>query len=347
MASSDATTSPRRARQLSLAAYLVALAAFVLALVRWFAQRAALDGEGAMYTVLERTFLVEDALLGFVVADGTWFWLGLDVVGILAGVLAALVVLAVLVRRFGGRWPRASVAVAAGALALAVGSLVPPVLALASGLPPDGVLTRVPSLAGDGSGEEASFESGTAGRYSVARSQVSTVVARVTAGGEAFDVTFAAPQGGATFDPTALGAVTDARFVVDVSTLDSGIALRNDHAREYLQEPSHPTLTLELAKLDALRRNETGDAVGFESVATLQMMGKSLEVPLRGRIVQLADAASRERVGLAPDGGPEAYLVHVEFVLSIPQTPLAAEREAFDSADIPLNVRVLLVRDAE
>lgn len=308
---------------------------------RWWAQRSSV-GTGAVYTDSDQQFYVQDSLLGWKKTEETFFWLGLDVLGVLLGAAVALALGA----RFVLREERGTLARVLSPVALltSLAICVVPIIAWASGLPPEHSTVTAPELAGDFEGGAAGFDSGTPGTYAVVPSAgelESTVIARISAGKETFDARFSAPQGQVTFDPTALmSSAVQARFTVDVTSLDTGVKLRSESARDYLKVNTHDTLVLELLELNKASQNpDNPREVSFSALAKLQIMGQEVQIDLSGVLVQLGP---EETAQLDLQVGPERYILRASFTLDMRETPLKADIDAFDEPTTPLQVRVLL-----
>src|SRR5262245_3123071 len=102
-----------------------------------------MQGSGNMYTAASRRAYVPDPDLGWRVVTGGPPWLGLEVLGIILGLLCACVVGAFVVRRLERTGPRR--AVLRGALhAIALAPLAIPIWAFAGGFGPEGARDRLP-----------------------------------------------------------------------------------------------------------------------------------------------------------------------------------------------------------
>jgi len=335
----------------SYAALGIAVLGFALASARWLVQQSAIEGPRAVYTSLERHFYLSDALLGFTRTEDAWVWLGLDTLGALAAGLVAVGITGWLARRYAGDWPRAARGAVVASTAIAIAMCVPALWAFTSGLPPDGAHASVPELDGASAGDvDGAFDDGIAGRYEVMPHDTNTLVARVSAGGETFDTTFEAPTGHVVFDPTDItGTKSESELSVEVASLDTGVDLRSEHARDYLKASTHPRLGLSLASIDGARVSEDGRTVSLEGTATLRFMGEEVTQPFAGRLVQL-DADDRERLDIDVDdeaSAPTVYLLQASFTFDMRGTPLEADLDSFDSPTIPIDVRVLLALDGD
>lgn len=318
---------------MSAVRWLVALpaAATALAAIRWATQ-----GSQNLYSTMAHRYYVPDPDLGWRLVEDGPVWLGLDVV---AGLSLATVALWGLGHRLTAHvtesqssWVR--VLGAAGALTLLV-----PLIAWWSGMPPDSARARRPAIeaAPVGSGIEASLPGFAQATYRVAE-PASSVTATVSAGGEQFETRFGGLTGELRGNPSALADSLSARFSIDATTADTGVDTRSKHAQEYLQTESFPTIELRALELAGVQAQAEG-SVAFAATAELSFIGDRIPVELRGTVSSL-DAAARERLGLT---APQALAVVAEFSLALADTKLSADASDFSADSIPLRIELVLI----
>jgi polyisoprenoid-binding protein YceI len=315
-----------------------AAVALLAAVARWLVQ-----GSGNVYTATEKRFYVPDPDLGWRVAPGGPFWIGLELVALLGAVVVGVAIAALVVRRWERRrgtvrWARA------GLWVVAAVTLAAPAWAFASGLGPargrealpDGATAAAPTTGLEGSLDLP------AGRYDVVAHAGTAITAKVEAGEEKFEARFARGITGAwTADPRDLSKPGQAEISVDVAGVDTGIALRTQHARdEYLHAARFPRITLRLGALVATRQDGPRQ-VAFRSAGTLAFMGEELAVEITGNL-RATDAAARARLGLPAEAA--AVLVDADLVITVSGTALRADRDSFDSDRIPIHVSLVLLR---
>jgi len=172
------------------------------------------------------------------------------------------------------------------------------------------------------------------GRWVIAQGAQSLLVARIAAGGETFDAKLAPVIGVVELEPAALSR-SRARFEVPAASIDTGIDLRNGHARGYLRADAHPTIALVVPTLDAV--DSGGATRSFTTRGELSMMGKQLEVALTGTLVVLDEAKRREL------GVPESHALLVSASFTLAVTAAGLDRDNFDADDITLSGRFVLV----
>jgi len=311
-------------------AVIPAAAALAAAGARWLVQ-----GSGNVWSDADRRFYLPDPDLGWRLGAREVPWLGLDLLAVIAGVVAVVTLAAWLVarceRRRGAPWRPARVVL----WVVAALPLVPPLYAFARGGRPAGGRDRLPSGA---SIEVADGISGgvaaPAGVYTVRAP--STLVASVRAGGERFDVRFGAVTGSWRGDPRDLGQPMAASLSARAREVDTGIDLRSEHTRQYLQADKFPDVGLALTRLVGARAEGAG--VAYRADATLELMGERVPVAVSGTL-RAADAAARER--LAVTGA--ALLLTAEFKLDLRNTPLRSKLGDFDSPEVTVSASLVLV----
>lgn len=317
-----------------------AVVALGAAVTRWFQQ-----GSGNVYTATTKRFYVPDPDLGWRVAPGGPFWIGLELVALITAIGVAVAAAALVVRRVERRRGRVSWA-RAGLWLVAAVTLAAPAWAFASGLGPARgreVLPDGASAAAPTGGFEGTLDA-PAGRYEVVAHAGTAVTARIEAGEERFEARFARGLAGAwTGDPGDLTRAGDAEISVEVAAIDTGIALRTQHARdEYLHAGRFPRITLRLGPLVATRQDGPRQ-VAFRSAGTLAFMGEEHAVEITGNL-RATDAAARERLALPADRA--SLLVDASFTITVGGTALRADRDSFDSDRIPVHVSLVLLRSS-
>ncbi|MFT7582132.1 MAG: polyisoprenoid-binding protein YceI, partial [Myxococcota bacterium] len=306
-----------------------------------------LQGDSNVYTNTAQTFYAkQDEVIGWVALDETRVWLGLEALGILAAVMVGTFVAVrfagfALRRVAKGKWnPTAGrvamIAAGLGALFCMVSPAVP-ITAFASGFPPSGARTTftaaeapntIPNPTPTVVKAAGPLAVNTlAGTYKVTRvDKVSLVVAKVEAGGETFDATFGPAAGQATVVASDFAKST-ATFEVPSASVDTGIALRTSHAKDYLKISDFASITVQvngLGTLDAGTAPSTGDAktrpspVTFQSSAKVTLMGKTLDRPVSGDVTVLT---AERRAALKLTGEMDALLVNASLGLPIKETP--------------------------
>jgi polyisoprenoid-binding protein YceI len=313
-----------------------AVIALALAVVRWLIQ-----GSGNVYTTLAKRFYVADRDLGWrVLTDGP-IWIGLEVIGAIAGVVVALAVAAWVIRRVerkrGTPWRWARIA----ALVVSVLPLGVPVAVFATGTGPDGAVEMLPvgqTAAAPTAGIEGRLNGMPEGTYQVQNG--SSITARLAAGKETFDARFAGDlRGEWRSTPSDLTRPTTAEISVDAASVDTGIDLRSKHAREdYLYTGKHPRIGFTLGRLIAARQ-DAPDTIAFRAAGTISLMGAEIPVEVTGTLRAL-DAEAAGRLGL-PAGTP-TMIIQADTELQISRTPLAADRDSFDTDRIPIHVSLVV-----
>ena len=305
----------------------VAAVALVASVIRWWVQ-----GSGNLYTALAKRFYVPDPDLGWRVSTQHPIWLGLEVCAVLLAIVIALGIGGFRIRR---RALRIAMWV------IAVATLAVPVAAFASGPGPlHGRDTLPPSAAVlVENGIEGALDA-PAGRYTIVPHAGTSITAKLSAGGEAFDARFERDITGSwQGDPHDLGAPMHAEIAVAAAAVDTGIGERTKHAREgYLRAEQFPRITVAIERAVAVRASRPGEVV-FRAPATVQLLGKTHAVEVTGSLAK-PDAAALARLGLAGD----VLLVQADLALAIHETALAPDAGDFDGDRIPIHVSLVLRR---
>ena len=312
---------------------IVPLAALIASLVRWW-----LQGSGNMYTALEKRLYVPDPDLGWRIADEHPIWLGLEVCGVIAGVAVGCAVGGFLIKKLRAKRPRLAKGLWFAAWAAGAATLIVPIAAFASGGGIAGARDTLPAVkfvAIDGIEGALDLP---AGRYEVIAHSGTSITARVSAGGEAFDARLAGDLRG-----TFVGAPKDLRapFTADASvsaaSVDTGITPRSNSARdEYLQAAKHPRITFVLTKLVAAKQ-ENPNQVSYRATGKIGFVGKEHVVEVTGTLGRPDDAA-KARLGLEGT----IMLVQADLSLVIKETALAPDAGDFDGDRIPIHVSLVL-----
>jgi hypothetical protein len=320
-------------------AALAALVALAAAGARWL-----LQGSGNVYTATTKRFYVPDPDLGWRVADGGPVWIGLEAIAAIAAVAVGVAFAGWLV----GRWERKRgsrlTPLRVGLWIAAALPLALPLWAFSSGFGPDQGAEQLPvgaTAAAPTEGIEGALEL-PACRYEVVAHAGTSITARVSAGKETFDARFGKGVTGAwTADPGDLTKPTTAELELDPTTVDTGIALRSQHAREeYLQSGKYPRIKLRIARLIAARQD--GPAlIAFRAEGAVDFLGETITVEITGNL-RAADAAARQRLGFA--AGDAIALVDADLALTVSGTRLRSDADSFDSDRIPIHVSLVLRR---
>jgi polyisoprenoid-binding protein YceI len=312
---------------------VLALAASV---ARWL-----LQGSNNLYTTSDKRFYLPDPDLGWRIAAESPMWLGLDSVAALAGYTAALGVVAWFVRQreTQGQSFRAG---RLGLWGLSLVTLVLPLWAFASGTRPEGAREALPDgvIGPAPGGFEGSLAGLPAGTYELVPGSQSSITARIKAGGEEFDATFAGNLAGTVlFDPGNLEAPVSGRVRVDAASIDTGTDLRSEHAasEDYLDAAKYPEIALEIVRLTSTRQGASASEIVFWADGALTLMGKRIEVPVQGTVRAL-DEAGRQRIGSTKP----AIVVTGELTLMLADSPLSPKD--FDRDRIPIRATLILAQ---
>ncbi len=311
------------------------------ALARWL-----LQARGNVYTDSSTRYYVPDPDLGWRVVENGPVSIGLDAIALLVGYAAALAVGFLLVRRWqrrGGRLPAARLV----PQILAGLPLLVPAWAFASGAIPSSATEYAPvglveappdSIAGGLPGLPA-------GTYRVVPHAGTSITAHLSGGGEAFDARFARDiQGTWRGAPSDLRQPMVATVSVATAAVDTGIELRSRHAREeYLLAARFPRISFHLDRMVGARRQADG-TVAYSAEGTVNLMGLRHRVAVTGTL-RAADPAARARLGFQP--GDALFLAAAHFEIKISESKLAPDKGDFDGDIIPIDVSLVLRREAE
>jgi hypothetical protein len=323
-----------------LGCLLLPAVAVAAAVARWLVQ-----ARGNLYTDLATRYYVPDRDIEWRAVENGPVSLGLDAVAVLCGYALALGALLLLVRRWERRRGR-SLPRALPWLAAAFPLLLP-AWAFATGSVPAGAAERPPAGL-----IEAPVESITAGlaglppgTYRVAPHAGTAIRARVAGGGETFDARFARDiEGSWRGAPADLRQPMSADISVAAAAVDTGIELRSTHAREeYLDAGHHPRIRFHLDRVLAAAP-AAGGSIAYRAAGTVELMGRRHPVSVTGTL-RAPDPAARARMGFAP--GDAVLRATATFPLQISRTALASSAKDFDGDFIPIEVSLVLRREAE
>lgn len=312
----------------------LALAASV---ARWLMQ-----GSGNVYTTSAKRFYLPDPDLGWRIAPESPFWLGLDMIAVVAVFTASLGVVAWFVtqreRTQGQPWKPARIAL----WVMAVVPLAVPLWAFSGGLAPANAREDLPPgvIGPPPGGFEGSLAGLPAGTYELVPKSDSSITARIKAGGEEFDTRFSGNLAATVaFDPSDLGGAIAARVRVDTASVDTGVTMRSEHAasHDYLDAERFPEIALEIDKLTSSRQGTSPGELVFWADGALTLMGKRITVPVQGTVRAL-DEAGRQRIGSTKP----AMVVTADFTLMVAETPLSPKD--FERDRIPIQAVLILTQ---
>jgi len=310
------------------------LAALVASLVRWLVQ-----GSGNLYTALNKRFYVPDPVTEWRVSTQTPIWLGLEICAIIAATAIGLAIGAFIIKRRERRLEQQSTILRAASWVVAVIPLAVPIAAFASGPGPARGVDLLPAAVAVN--VESGIEGGlalSAGSYEVVHGQGSTIVGKLSAGGEAFDAVFNGDlRGTLRGNPAALDQPMTLEISVATASVDTGIAERSKHAREsYLLADKFPRLTFRLERIIAARP-VSAEQIAFRAAGTVEFIGRTHTVEVTGTAKRL-DAAEQAHLGTRG----EVMRIAAQFSLVIAETALAPDKGDFDGDRIPVQVSLVL-----
>lgn len=304
--------------------------------LRWY-----LQGSGNVYTALSRRYYIPDPDLGWRVVHEGPLWLGLEVLAVIAAAAIAIVISARLVQRrergLGRTWRAPRI----GLFALSALPLIVPIAAFSSGFGPGEARDQLPASDGKRvapAGVGGQLAGIPAGRYSVVAHEGSAVTAKIRAGGETFDTRFTGNiVGSLDIDTQDLGQPIQASVRVDAASVDTGIAMRSKHAREYLETEEFAQLTFTLGKVLAAEQGSSPAEIYFWAAGTIELIGKRHNLPVTGTIRAL-DEVGRQRLGLSRPG----LVVSADLTLNLKETALAGDAGDFDQVEVPVHVALVM-----
>lgn len=315
-------------------------AAAVAALLRWMAQ-----GTGNLYSKANLRLYVPDPVLGWRRLDRGVPWIGLDAIALIAGIAVAVAAGAWLLQRREARTGTRHGRLRVGLWTAAALPWLVPLWALAAGTGPGDAREARPSsavqLATDGI--DARLEGAPAGRYVVVPHPEAAIAARLEAGGESFEARFAGDlEGSWVADPTDLTQPMRARVTVAAASVDTGIALRSQHAREDLQVEEHPRIAFELTGLDAAEQRNA-DEIAFSARGRIELVGREHDATVRGTVRRLG-ASARQQLGV--EGDAPTLLVQASLPLDVSTTAIGNDG-TFDTNDVPIQITLILRHASE
>jgi polyisoprenoid-binding protein YceI len=268
-------------------------------------------------------------------------WLGLDACVVIAVFALATAGVAFAIRRREHSPGKQMTSLRVASWVVALSCLAVPSAAFASGPGPLHGRDTLPASAAVliETGIDGSLDA-PEGSYVVVKHAGTSVTARLSAGGEAFDARFASDIAGTwQGNPRDLGRAMHADVSVAAASVDTGIAERSKHARDgYLHADQFPRITVTIDRVVAVRTNGRHELV-FRAPGVVLLMGRSHAVEVTGT-VQKPDAAALERLGLLGD----VLLVQADLSLAIRETALAPRAQSFDGERIPIHVSLVLRR---
>lgn len=310
------------------------LLALVAGAARWLVQ-----GSGNLYTALAKRFYVPDPDFGWREASARPVWLGLEVLALLAGVVAALLVAALWMQRR-QRAGKSTKVLRTLAWVVSPLPLVVPILAFASGGAPAGAKDALPTGAtavAPQTGIEGSLPL-PAGTYEVLPHRGTVITAKIKAGGDTLEARFAGdPRGTWQVEPSDFARPMQAEVSVAAASIDTGIDLRTEHAKkDYLKVTEHPRIGFKLTRLIATRQDGPS-LVAFRGLGQIELLGQQTEVEVTGNLVA-AEAAQKGRLELPVDSA--VVLVTASFVLPVTKTALTPGD--YDTDMFPVSVSLVL-----
>lgn len=314
---------------------LLSLVALIASVARWLVQ-----GTGNVYTSFHQRFFVPDPTFDWKVSSQAPLWLGLEVIAVVAGFLAAVLVAALWIRSRQKKGKSVSALRALQWIAAAL-PLIVPIAAFASGPGPEKGRLTLPEGANaeaPTAGIEGSLDL-PAGTYGVlAQPDITWVNARIKAGGDEFDARFnGKPEGSWQADPHDFTKPMTAQLSFATESVETGVDLRSEHARgEYLQAAKFPRITFTLKKLIASRQDGP-TAISFRGAGEIELAGGKTEVEVTGSL----QALGADKKGALGIGGKPALQVKAQFILPVAKTAL--KPSDYDAPTFPIQVSAVLV----
>lgn len=144
------------------------------------------------------------------------------------------------------------------------------------------------------------------------------------------------------FDPKNIANAPKAKFIVDVTTLDTGIAMRNQHMKssEWLDTAKHPKIAFEMTRIVSLTRGtvlKPNATVGGTVEGKLYLHGRTRLVQAYLEVTAIPQSAqTKERLPGDLLHVRAAFPINLnEFGIDIPEMArLKVANEQFVSADI-------------
>ena len=306
-----------------------------LCFLRWWEQ-----GTKNLYTRLhDRFYLPSPNGDWSFVSDGAP-WLGLD--SVLALTFAALVIS--VLAWFFIRKGRPGLTAILWLPALA--SVALPIWISTQGLRPVGAVTSPPKVqvSENISGITATLPA-RAGLYQVPKESKAEITAQVKAGGEVFDARFAdGIEGQLEVNPSNLALPVKGVFSVPADSVDTGVGLRNKHAREKLLSKAHPKITFTLTKISAAA-NTSKSKIECKGLGEITLAGITKSVKFSATIETKPTGETQTAAETEPAKqitGASRLWIDATMDFSLKGTALS-EGDTFDESTVPIRVRVPLV----
>ena len=317
---------------------LLSMLACMASVARWMMQ-----GSENLYTDFGRDFYIPDPDLGWRLVTTSRLWLGLDAVLLLLLCACAVAAGTFLLVRTESKSGQERKMLRRALVGVGIATCLVPVWAFATGLAPEGARDKLPAqrfASVVGSGLQGSLQTVSAGGYELLAHAGTQITATVKAGGETFEARFAGdPQGVLRFDPTDLSQPMTAEFTFASSSVDTGIELRDKHAREALHTVEFETIAFTLKRvLDTA--NTGASELSFHAEGVLTLMDKDSAIPVTGTI-SAPDVKSRKRLGFPDD---DILLVRASLAMSVLQDSPIEDEGTFDQDTIKIQVSLVLRR---
>ena len=314
----------------------IPFAALIAVLARWLSQ-----GSHNVWSALAKRFYVPDPDLGWRLSPEHRVWLGLDACAIIVGIIVALVVAGLIIRRREAKHGQRASVLRALVWLVAIVPLVAPIAAFSSGGRPSGGVDTLPAAVARGieAGITGTLDA-PEGKYEVVQHAGTSITAHLSAGKESFDARLTGGiKGTWSADPRDLTKPMTAEIGVDAASVDTGIEERSKHAREsYLQAEKFPRITVALDRVLATKQ-AGANAIEFRAHGTLTLIGKAHAIEVTGTL-RKPDAAALTRLGLSGD----VLLAQAGFEVVIKDSALAGDAGDFDKPQIPIQISLVLRR---
>ena len=324
-----------------LACLVLPVVALLAAGARWL-----LQGRGNVYTDSALSYYLPDRDIGWRFVEQGPFSVGLDAIAVLFVYALGFAVFLLLIRRWERRRGRPLPAMRTARWVAAALPLAVPAWAFASGSIPSGASEQAP--AGVVEAPAGSISGGLpglpAGAYRVVPHAGTRIVANLSGGGEKFEARFIREiEGSWRGAPEDLRQPMSADVSVATEVVDTGIELRSKHAREdYLVAEKFPRIRFRLERLLGAQPAEAG--IAYRAAGVVELMGLRHPVTVTGSLIA-PGAEGRRRLGFAPTD--PVLRATANFELKIRDTKLAPDAGDFDGDIIPIQVQLVLRREAD
>jgi polyisoprenoid-binding protein YceI len=314
---------------------VLSLVALIAGVARWL-----LQGTKNVYTSFHQRFFVPDPTFDWKVSSQTPLWIGLELIAVMAGFFAAVLVAALWIRSRRKKGKRVTVLRSLQWAAAAL-PLIVPIAAFVSGPGPENGRLTLPEGANaeaPTAGLEGSLDL-PAGTYGVlAQPDITWVNAHIKAGGDEFDARFnGKPEGTWQADPRDFTRPMTAQLSFATDSVETGVDLRSEHARgEYLQAAKYPRISFTLKRLIASRQDGPA-AISFRGAGEIELAGGKTEVEVTGSM----QALGADKKGALGIGGKPAVQVKAQFTLVLAKTAL--KPSDYDTPTFPIQVSAVLV----